>query len=457
MGNVAMFKAWLFVFYCITYKLYYIMKKNKSKKDTAPVTTTINETEENYDTLRNEILDEFLLKYGVNDDEDEGAPREELDEDAATREEDANDDDVFSEEDFERLLDDFIRSEHASSDGTCSDRGFLGEEESDEGGDGCGDAEAGASGNEDKGNGVSDSELVCENMDEALGLHEPLLTSMDFLVGLDGVKSKLAEYEKVVRFNQWRFNQKLPSMPMPLHAMFLGSPGTGKTTVAKLMGVMLKRAGVLSKGHVVMRERAELMGNCYGDQETKTLEAMRDAEGGILFIDEAYQLYHPEDPRDPGKFVIDTLLTAMADESRDDWMLILAGYPDEMRRMFEMNPGLASRIPESNIYDFEDLDEGQLMQVAERYLGRYEYTLSHDARIALASRIASDYAARTRSFGNARYVHNLIQTDILPSMATRVVDSGEADMETLTTILPADIPAPVRAIPQGRRPIGFVA
>ena len=125
--------------------------------------------------------------------------------------------------------------------------------------------------------------------------------------------------------------------------------------------------------------------------------------------------------------------------------------------MFDMNPGLASRIPDSNIYVFEDLDEGQLMQVAERYLSEYGYTLSPDAHDMLIRRIASDYAARTRSFGNARYVHNLIQTAILPAMATRVVDNGLYDKEALTTILPADIPAPQPVIPRGRRPMGFVA
>lgn len=417
-------------------------KNNNSKKCVEPVTTnTVNETGEYYESLRNDIIDDFLLAYGTTDD-----ATDETSEDNNSSEHGAEEGGILDDAEFERLLDDFIKSEIDARDGEdCTD------EDKDEGR--LDEEDAYAGGETD----VSGNVIECEDMDEALGSHEPLLKSMDFLVGLDGVKGKLVEYEKVVRFNQWRLNQKLPTAPMPLHAMFLGSPGTGKTTVAKMMGVMLRRAGVLSKGHVVMRERAELMGNCYGDQEAKTLEAMRDAEGGILFIDEAYQLYHPEDPRDPGKFVIDTLLTAMADESRNDWMLILAGYPDEMQRMFEMNPGLASRIPESNIYVFEDLDEEQLMQVAERYFDTHEYALSTDARIALAQRIAVDYARRDRSFGNARYVRNLIQTGILPAMATRVVDTGVSDRQALTTILPTDIPAPMRIVPRGRRPVGFVA
>lgn len=346
--------------------------------------------------------------------------------------------DEFTAEDFDRLLDDFIRSEYQRLDEEKDG-------DQDEAGDDCEISSFPNSGQE------------AENQEETISPDEPLLKSMDFLVGLDGVKAKLSEYEKVVRFNRMRHELGLPVMPTPLHAMFLGSPGTGKTTVAKMMGMMLRRAGMLSKGHVVVKERADLLGIHYGEEENNILEALNEAEGGVLLIDEAYQLYQPHDPKDPGKFVIESLLTALADESRRDWMLILAGYPDEMRRMFEMNPGLASRIPESNIYVFDDLDEGQLMQVAERYLGTYEYMLSPEASDLLARRIASDYAARNRSFGNARYVHNLIQTSILPAMAVRVVDSGISDKSSLTTILPADIPAPLPIVPRGRRPVGFVA
>lgn len=117
-----------------------------------------------------------------------------------------------------------------------------------------------------------------------------------------------------------------------------------------MMGMILHRAGVLSKGHVVVRERATLLGQNYNSEAENTIAAIKEAQGGILLIDEAYQLYQPNDPRDPGKFVIDTLLTALADETNRDWMLVLAGYLDDMKRMFDMNPGFKSRIPESNIY-----------------------------------------------------------------------------------------------------------
>lgn len=264
--------------------------------------------------------------------------------------------------------------------------------------------------------------------------------AIEQLTGLKAVKEKLAIYERLVTFNKMRHDSGLPTPDTPLHAMFLGSPGTGKTTVAKLMGQMLQRAGVLSSGHVVVRERATLLGQYYSSEGENTLKALEEARGGILFIDEAYQLYQPNDPKDPGKFVIETLLTALADDSNRDWMLILAGYPEEMKRMFEMNPGLKSRIPDSNIYNFEDFTSTELMEIAEDYLSSYRFGLSDDARKALAHRLDADYLFRDRGFGNARHVMNMIQTEILPAMAVRVTSLESMDSEQLSVIQASDIP-----------------
>ena len=279
--------------------------------------------------------------------------------------------------------------------------------------------------------------------------------SLDQLTGLRTVKEKLDVYERVVRFNRMRADKGLPVPAAPLHSIFLGSPGTGKTTVAKMMGRMLHRAGVLSKGHVVVRERATLLGQNYNSESEKTLAAIEEAQGGILFIDEAYQLYQPNDSRDPGKFVIETLLTALADDSNRDWMLVLAGYPDEMRRMLGMNPGFKSRMPDSNIYTFDDFTEPELMEIAEKYLSRHNYTLTPGAHAALAERLKSDYTRREKSFGNARHVLNMIQTEILPSMAVRVTGEGLSDNVSLTEIQPDDIPAPVARPASACRRIGF--
>lgn len=284
-----------------------------------------------------------------------------------------------------------------------------------------------------------------------------LPSSLDRLTGLRPVKERLATYERVVRFNKMRADNGLPTSPAPLHAMFLGSPGTGKTTVARMMGVMLHRAGLLSRGHVVARERATLLGQFYSSESEKTLEAIEEARGGILFIDEAYQLFQPNDPKDPGKFVIETLLTALSDPGSRDWMLILAGYPDEMRRMLDMNPGFKSRIPESNIYLFPDFTEPELMEIAENYLARNSYTLADDARAALRGRLAEDCARRGRNFGNARHVMNLIQTEILPAMAVRVTSEGLTDTSSLTEIRLPDIPRVIPLQSPRQHRIGFAS
>ena len=326
--------------------------------------------------------------------------------------------------DFDKLLDDFIAEEKEKS-----------------------------------GSEADESQEVESDSEDESEHNESLLSSLDHLTGLRSVKEKLTVYERVVRFNKMRSERGLPSTASPLHAMFLGSPGTGKTTVAKMMGVMLHRAGVLSKGHVVVRERASLLGQNYNSEAEKTLDAIEKSQGGILFIDEAYQLCQPNDPRDPGKFVIETLLTALADDSNRDWMLVLAGYSEQMKRMFDMNPGFKSRIPDSNIYVFDDFTESELMEIAEKYLERNNYVLSDDARLALSRRLSADYVRRDKTFGNARHVINMIQTEILPSMAVRVITAGLSDETALTEIQAADIPAPVPSLSLAttRPRIGFVA
>ena len=323
----------------------------------------------------------------------------------------------FTDEDFDRCLDAFIKSEKEA----------LSEGE----------------------NGAESEEIHAE--EPAPSFDEELQQ----LVGLEEVKRKLTAYEKLVSFNILRAGAGLPVTSTPLHAMFLGSPGTGKTTVAKMVGKMLHRVGLLSKGHMVVRERATLSGTHYGDHEDLTRKALEEAKGGILFIDEAYQLFQHNDPKDPGRLVLETLLTALADEDNRDWMLILAGYPDEMLRLFDMNPGLRSRIPEANIYTFADFSEAELMEIADRWFCKNRYHLTTDARTALTARLSSDYSARDKSFGNARHVVNLIETSILPTMASRVMGEDSPAQESLTDILPSDIPAPTAPMQPSRRRIGF--
>ncbi len=342
---------------------------------------------------------------------------------------------LVADEDFDKALDEFISSHLKEVDEEADDNS---ESENQPDSDEMDDSESLPEVEEEAPDSAMQPDSGAQHADEEVSLNP--LRSLEKLTGLNSVKEKLNAYQKLVIFNKKRQECDLPIMNLPLHAMFWGSPGTGKTTVAKRMGLMLKRAGVLSRGHVVIKERATLLGPHYSNEETNTLQAIQQAQGGILFIDEAYQLYQPDDPRDPGRFVIETLMTALADESKRDWMLILAGYTEEMKRMFEMNPGLKSRIPESNIYIFEDFSEEELMEIAERYLERNSYSLTEDARSALALRLGDDYSNRNRSFGNARHVINLIQTEILPNMATRIVETNDFEASALSLIQSSDIP-----------------
>lgn len=262
------------------------------------------------------------------------------------------------------------------------------------------------------------------------------------MVGLEDVKERVTACTAMARMNRLRLRAGLHTPAMPLHALFLGSPGTGKTTVAHLMGRILHDAGVLSSGHVVVRERSSLIGRYYGTEEENTLKALEEASGGILFIDEAYQLYRPDDPRDPGCLVLESLMTALADEKRRDWMLILAGYTAPLLEMLATNPGLASRLPACNHYYFADFNPRELLQIAENYLHDNDFHLSPGARFRLAELLDCDWHFRDTTFGNGRHVNNIITAQILPAMARRLSAIEHPTHSQLTTIIAEDILAP---------------
>ncbi len=305
-------------------------------------------------------------------------------------------------------------------------------------------------------------ELVTERSKEwdlASAEDRSAIDDLNNMVGLNEVKNKVRAYRHLMEFFDKRRKAGLNTKYPPLHAMFLGSPGTGKTTVAKILGRVLKECGVLSSGHVVVKERATLIGQYYSSEAENTLKALEMAKGGILFIDEAYQLSVPSDPKDPGRWVIDSLMTAMADESDRDWMLILAGYTEPTQRLLELNPGLASRIPASNIYNFEDYDDSELMEIARGYFKAQEFTLTHNAERKLQEKLEADYRSKGKEFGNGRHVMNLIETHILPAMATRLAGTDDMSAETLSTIRSCDIPAPETEIQRNMRRaprMGFV-
>ncbi len=266
---------------------------------------------------------------------------------------------------------------------------------------------------------------------------------LEELIGLRRIKEKIDSLKEVNRFGMLRQQAGLSYKRQSLHASFIGGSGTGKTTVAGLIGQIYKDMGLLSKGHVVYEERSTLIGRYYDSELRETERALRNAEGGILFIDEAYSLYVEEDQKDPGHKVIEALLTALSDENRRDWMLVLAGYPDQMEKMLNSNQGLKSRV--SDVFYFDDMTKDELIEVADLYCRRNEFILTPEARRALESVIAHDYASKTKSFGNARYVNNLLEKQVVPAMASRLCKLRTLSKKQLMTIEKEDIPAKRRS------------
>ena len=267
----------------------------------------------------------------------------------------------------------------------------------------------------------------------------PAFAKLNGLIGLSSVKAEIDSLCKQLNLAKKREEAGLPGDMPFLHSRFYGNPGTGKTTVAKLLGQVYKEMGFLSKGHVVFAERKTLIaGRYYDSANVATMEAIDKAQGGILFIDEAYNLYVQNDPRDPGQDIISCLLTALADDNRKDWMLILAGYPLPMETMIKSNAGLESRVP--NVFHFYDYNEDELMQIALKYCHDHVYTLTPKAREQLKMVIDRDYAKRPGNFANGRYVISLLENKVIKAMGHRLSAEEHLTGEMLTTILPEDIP-----------------
>ena len=243
------------------------------------------------------------------------------------------------------------------------------------------------------------------------------------------------------------FNQKRAEMCLQTnneqrnHMLFLGNPGTGKTTVAKLVGEIYHNMGLLSKGHTVETNRSKLVGEYIGMTEKKTLEAIEEARGGVLFIDEAYTLVsHESDTKDFGKEILNALLTVLS-EPQPDMIVILAGYEDKMMNMMKTNPGLKDRFPLT--FHFDDYSAEELMEMACRILKAGNYRLTDDAHKYLNTLIEKAAANRNEYFGNGRWVHNLIYQGIIKSMARRVMTSSPTerniDIDMLCVIEESDI------------------
>ena len=239
------------------------------------------------------------------------------------------------------------------------------------------------------------------------------------LVGLAPVKGRIRDIAALLLIDKLRAKEGLQSQPPSLHMCFTGNPGTGKTTVALRMAEILKQLGYVRKGHLVAVTRDDLVGQFIGHTAPKTKDVLKKALGGVLFIDEAYYLYKPENERDYGAEAIEILLQVMENQ-RDDLVIILAGYKDRMDSFFSSNPGLASRI--AHHIDFPDYSEPELMQISKLMLARLNYGFDADAEAAFARYI--QLRRGQPHFANARSIRNALDRMRL-RQATRLFTAGE--------------------------------
>jgi probable Rubsico expression protein CbbX len=257
------------------------------------------------------------------------------------------------------------------------------------------------------------------------------------LVGLAPVKTRIRDIAALLVIDKLRMNLGLQAQAPSLHMSFTGNPGTGKTTVAMRMAKILHRLGYVRKGHLVAVTRDDLVGQYIGHTAPKTKEVLKRAMGGVLFIDEAYYLYRPENERDYGQEAIEILLQVMENQ-REDLVVIVAGYKDRMDTFFQSNPGLSSRI--AHHLDFPDYDIGDLLSIADKMLTGQNYRFGAGARGTfgeyLAARIEQPH------FANARSVRNALDRARLRQASRLFADRDrEFTAEDLTTLAESDIRA----------------
>ena len=272
------------------------------------------------------------------------------------------------------------------------------------------------------------------------------------LVGCDNIKKRMDELVALTSYNRMLHEQfpELKQHKVSLHSVFLGNPGTGKTTVCKIYGSLLHEAGALSKGHVVVCDRGTFIGTLWGDEERAMKQVVKMAQGGVLMIDEAY-LLNVKNENDPGKIIVQLLMNLLADESQRDIAVVLCGYKEPMERLLDTNPGLLSRFP--NRFEFADFSIDELLEITSRRIKEYKYRFTIKAWQKYADMIALAFSARdTETWGNARFIANQLER-IYIQHATRCVKQPPKNHNDLLLITPEDV-VPIEVARRKNR-IGF--
>jgi len=228
------------------------------------------------------------------------------------------------------------------------------------------------------------------------------------LIGLSSVKQEVITFRNFLKIQNERRKKGLSVPPTSYHLVFSGNPGTGKTTIARIMAQILKSLGVISSGHLVEASRSDLVAGYMGQTAIKTNKVIDSALNGVLFIDEAYTLSRSSE-NDFGQEAIDTLLKRMEDD-RDRLVVIIAGYTDEIKNFVNSNPGLASRF--NRYINFPDYTESELEEIFKALVDQYDYTLNESGRRALQDCIAKAVSEKDNHFGNGRFVRNLFEKTI---------------------------------------------
>lgn len=262
----------------------------------------------------------------------------------------------------------------------------------------------------------------------------PAIKELNSLIGLTSVKSEINTLTNYINVQRMRAEKGMKVSPISYHCVFTGNPGTGKTTVARIVSEIYKELGILKKGHLVETDRSGLVAEYVGQTAVKTNKIIDSALDGILFIDEAYSLVDGGNS-DYGKEAIATLLKRMEDD-RDRLVVILAGYTGEMKRFIDSNPGLQSRF--NRYIEFPDYSAEELFQIFESSTKKYEYKLTDEAGSALKEVFEKAVANKDKSFGNGRFVRNLFER-VIEKQANRISSSTDVSAESLATIEIADI------------------